>query len=413
MRSFLLLIGYLFALYSFGQPKLTGKVTDAVTKKPIGNVSIFLSHTTIGTVSNDNGEFVIANMPQGKFQLIASSLNYENYITTIEYPGKGDPLSIDMTPTEHTLQEVIVEPYDKDGWKNWGAYFKTHFIGNFSLIKNCKLLNPDAVKFRFTSKKNILRAFAHEKLIFENKSLGYRIQYLLTRFELDFTDNTFKYVGYPLFENMVPKNLAEKKKWDSARVHIYRGSLRHFLRSIYTNQLIQEGFEVRAIKIITTEERERVSEINKVYDQMQEAGLKPRLRIQKDSLDYYQKIKVLPDSVNKIILNKLLPRESLVLASKRAQETVETIALQFPGALHISYLHKPVPYDYTSTQLKISDKDVITSEIELLFGKGISIYTNGNYFNGENLIIEGYWSWSEKLSTMLPSDYWPETKKNS
>ena len=351
-------------------------------------------------------------MPQGKFQLIASSLNYENSITTFEYPGKSDPLSIVMMPTEHTLQEVIVEPYDKDGWKKWGNYFKTLFIGNFSLIKNCKLLNPDAVKFRLNSKKNILRAFAHEKLVFENKSLGYRIQYLLTRFELDFTNTTFKYIGYPLFENMVPKNQAEKKKWDSARVTIYRGSLRHFLRSIYTNQLMQEGFEVRAIKTITAEEKERVSEINKLYDQMQEAGLQPRLRLQKDSLDYYQKIRLLPDSANQIILTTLLPRESLVLDSKGAPETVETIVLQFPGALHISYLHKRVPYDYTSTLLKISDKDMISSRIELLYGKEIRIYKNGNYFNGENLIIEGYWSWSEKLSTLLPSDYWPETKKN-
>ena len=412
MRSFLLVIGYLFAHYTFGQSTLTGKITDAVTKKSIGNVSIFLSHTTIGTVSNENGEFAIANMPQGKFQLIASSLNYENYITTIEYPRKGDALSIVMIPTEHTLQEVIVEPYDKDGWKNWGGYFKTHFIGNFSLIKNCRLLNPDAVKFRFNNKKNTLRAFAHEKLIFENKSLGYRIQYLLTRFELDFTDNTFKYVGYPLFENMVPKNLSEKKKWDSARVNMYRGSLRHFLRSIYNNQLIQEGFEVRPIKIISIEEKARVNEINKVYDQMQEAGLKPRQRIQRDSLDYYQKIKVLPDSNNKIVLNKLLLRDSLVLISKGGNEADETIVMQFPGVLHISYLHKSVPYDYTNTQFKISDKDVISCQIELLFGKGISIYKNGNYFNGENLIIEGYWSWSEKLSTMLPSDYWPETKNN-
>jgi hypothetical protein len=85
---------------------------------------------------------------------------------------------------------------------------------------------------------------------------------------------------------------------------------------------------------------------------------------------------------------------------------------QFPGMLHISYLHKPVPYDYSGILLKASNKDYISSEIGLLYGKGISIYRNGNYFNGEYLLIDGYWSWSEKLSTMLPSDYWPEEKNN-
>ncbi len=399
------------AQYCMGQSILSGKVLDASTKQPIANVSIFLSHTTIGTVSNEKGEFVINHVPSGKFELIATSLNYENYITTIESATATGILTIQMNPSSNTLQEVIVEPYDDDGWKKWGSYFKTHFIGNFSLVRNCKLLNTEVVKFRFNKNKNLLRVFAHENLVFENKSLGYIIKYVLERFEIDFNNNTFKYIGYPLFENMVPKNAEQQRKWDTARAIVYRGSLRHFMRSLFSNQLAKDGFEVRVVQKITKEEKERVKEIIRVFDEMEEAGLKPRLRVQPDSLNYYNKIRLLADSELMVIMPKPLSRDSLVVYTRGAVEKSTSVLFWFQGLLRVTYLHKQLPYDYAATLQKTSDNNFITTDI-LVSDNGVTIYKNGNYFNGENLLTDGYWSWSEKLSTMLPSDYWPVEKKN-
>lgn len=418
MRFFLLAVCCCMAQYAISQSKLTGKIIDSVTKQPIANASIFLSHTTIGTVSNENGEFILDHIPYGKFELVIASLNYENYIssysnfiTGITNASPAATITIQLKPAENILKEVIVESYDKDGWKRWGTYFKDQFIGNFSLIKNCKLLNPDVLKFRLNKKTNILRAFAHEKLVFENKSLGYRVKYLLTRFEVDFNANTFKYIGYPLFEKMIPKNPGEQKKWDTARAEIYRGSLRHFMRSLYNNQLVKEGFEVRAIKTVTQEEKERVKEIMLVFDQMQEAGLKPRLRTNPDSLDYYKKVVGLPDTAFRFISGEPIPRDSLVVGLDSSAKK-EVVLFYFDGFLHIGYRHKREPYDYPSILQKTSDKTFISTDIALLFPERITIFRDGNYYNGENLLIDGYWSWSEKLSTMLPSDYWPDEKNN-
>jgi len=37
----------------------------------------------------------------------------------------------------------------------------------------------------------------------------------------------------------------------------------------------------------------------------------------------------------------------------------------------------------------------------------IIVTNSGSYYNPTNLIMSGYWSWSEKIATMLPFDYKP------
>ena len=415
MKFFLLLVSCLLVQYSIGQINLAGKIIDTSTKQPIIGASIFLSNTSIGTVSNEKGDFFIQHIPQGKFELIVSSLNYETYITTIQSAQIAATLTIRLKPVSNILKEIIVESYDKDGWEKWGDYFKTNFIGTSSITKNCTLTNPDAVRFRFNSKTNIVKAFAHEKLVFENKALGYNIKYLLVKFEFDISANTFKYIGYPLFEKMIPRNTEEGKKWEINRVNTYTGSLMHFMRSLFSNQLVEQGFQVNALKIVTDMEKNRV---RKLYKQM-EATRKNRsvnnkekteLIPDKDSLDYYLKVMSLSGDEFKVILNKLIVRDSLIFPIDVSVEPGAAF-FAFDDYLHITYLHKKEPYEYTKFLLKRPNKYFISSDITLPFQKGVPIYKNGSYFYGENIFTDGFWAWSEKLSTMLPTDYWPNEKK--
>ncbi|OIR14231.1 hypothetical protein GALL_46930 [mine drainage metagenome] len=376
---------------------------DSISKQPLAGINVFLSNTSIGAISDEKGEFIIQQIPQGKFELIASSLNYETHVSIIQSAGKALSLTIQMKPSANILQEVVVESYDRNGWAKWGDYFKNNFIGAPSLSKDCKLLNPDILHFKLNSKTNTVRAFAHEKLIFENRALGYRISYLLIKFEFDITNNSFKYVGYPLFENLVPLNLDEQKKWESARTATYHGSLMHFMRSLYSNQLLEEGFEVKAMKKITGEERTRVK---KLFKKMDEPA---RTLLNKDSLEYYNKVSKLSFTDDTVILSKLLPRDSIVFP---VDESIEpgAVFFEFDDILHITYLHKKEPAAYTRLLLKRPDRDFISSDLSLPNKKGVSVFRNGNYFYGENIFTDGFWAWSEKLATMLPSDYWPAKK---
>lgn len=403
MKNFLLILFCCFIQHSIAQTKLSGKVMDSVSKHPLAGISIFLSNTSIGAVSDDKGEFIIQQIPQGKFELIASSLNYETHVSIIQSAGKPLSITIQMKSSANILQEVVVESYDRNGWARWGDYFKNNFIGAPSLSKDCKLLNPDILHFKLNSKANTVRAFAHEKLIFENKALGYKISYLLLKFEFNITNNSFKYVGYPLFENLIPSNSDEQKKWESARAAVYHGSLMHFMRSLYSNRLIEEGFEVKAMKEINAEERSRVK---KLFRRMDESA---RSLLNKDSLEYYNKIYKLSSTTDTVILSKLIARDSIVFP---VDESVEpgAVFFEFDDFLHVTYLHKKEPAAYTRLLLKRPERDFISSDLSLPNKKGVSVFKNGNYFYGENIFTNGFWAWSEKLSTMLPSDYWPAEK---
>lgn len=413
MRFFLIIVCCCFGQYAICQVRLSGKVMDSITKQPIQGVSIFLSNTSIGTVSDAKGEYTIEHIPQGKFEVIASSLNYEAYVSTIRSFQKPVVLLIKMKSSSNILKEVVVESYDKDGWAKWGTYFNANFIGTSNLTKNCLLRNPEAVKFRLNKKTNTVRAFAEEKLIFENKALGYNIKYLLTKFEFNITTNTFKYVGYPLFENRVPETADQQKKWDAARLNTYSGSLLHFMRSLFNNTLVEEGFQLRIMKKVSDAEKSRVRKLFKRKEVSTESNSHNREKRvfmeDADSLEYYKKVISLSGDEDQVLFNKTVSRDSILFPIDASIDP-NAILFAFDDYLHITYLHKKEPYEYTKFLLKRPDKDYISSDITLPFQKGISVYKNGTYFYGENLFTNGFWAWSEKLSTMLPTDYFPDIK---
>ena len=302
-----------------------------------------------------------------------------------------------------------MEPFDKNGWDQWGEKFKLYFIGSTQLAKNCKLLNPEVVKFRFNSKTNKLRAFANEILIFENKSLGYKIKYLLSKFEIDFTNNNFSFKGYPLFEELKTNKIKEATKWNLQRNEIYKGSIRHFMRSLYFNQLENEGFEIREVRIINDEEKNRIHELVKSIQEKVDAGNGAQLQIDNDSLDYYNKVNNISYGENKVTLSKLITRDSFVFNTNSSMDPISR-SVYFEGIFQVIYLNKKMPYEYVMAVPHLSADEKVRTDIYLRPYKSISIYPNGSYFSGLDLLTDGYWSWSEKVATMMPIEYIPIPK---
>lgn len=403
LTVFLLLLSF----SSDSQYRIAGKIIDSISQTPLAGVSIFLSNTTNGTISKEKGDFQVDHIKQGKYDLVVSSLNYESYIIPIQINQNIDGAVIKLKPTSNILKEVIVEPYDKNGWDKWGENFKSCFIGSKQLSTNCKLLNPEVVKFKYNEKSNKLKAFANEKLIFENKNLGYKITYLLSKFEIDFSANTFFFNGYPLFDELKSAKPKEAKKWVQMRNETYKGSLRQFIRSLYFNQLNSDGFEIREVRIVTTEEKNRIRELLKQDHDKLNSSAGINFQDNKDSLDYYLKVSKLSEEDNKVTLSKLIQRDSMVFNSNSPIDLASK-TVYFKGNLEVLYLKKKIPYEYAKSLPIYRSNENITTDISLRFNKSIAIYPNGNYFNGIDLLTEGYWAWSEKLSTMLPGDFAPK-----
>ena len=386
---------------SDAQCRIQGRIVNRETREPLEGISIFLSNTTKGSTTNNKGEFLLDNLRMGKYEVVIKSVNYEDYILPVQISEPVESVTVKLTPKVTVLKEIVVESYDKDGWDKWGDSFRSYLMGSPQISKNCIFKNPEAVKFRFSSKSNKLSAFSDEKLIFDNTDLGYRIIYLLSKFEIDFNNNTFSFRGYPLFEELKPKKAKEMARWHKMRSDIYKGSLRHFIRSLYFNRLSKDGFVIRKVKLITSEERHRVKNILKIMHVKEDHSHADNSKNDKDSMNYYLKVKNLAPGDSTITLHDNIPADSILtkLNDRNAK------SLYFPGHLQILYLNKKIPSEFAKTLPLYRNNEFIQSEINLRSDSPVAIYPNGNYYDGLNLLIVGYWAWSEKISTMLPSDY--------
>lgn len=419
MRPVLLSVYFVLMICSntLGQSALKGKVIAADTRKPVALANVYLSNTAIGTLTDEDGGFIITAFPKGRFDLVVSFMGYETYTVNIQSANLPSVLEIVLQPKVNELQEVIVEPYDKDGWEKWGRFFLDNFIGTSVYAYNCKLLNKDAVKFRFSKQKNTLQAFADETLVVENKSLGYRVKYDLTLFEFDYTARKLYYQGYPFFEELDPSaRTSLRRRWESNREYSYYGSLMHFMRSLYRNRIMEEGFEVRKLVKVINEEKKRVRaiyqpQVQKIVSDGEVvismgSGMAAALIGNKDSAAYYKRVMHNPDVMD--VLDKtLLPGDSIAFAIDST-----TAGLYFEDHLQIIYPAKRTPAEYqTLIPARAKQPPPITSVVSIIKGEAIAVLSNGSIFEGINLLTQGYWALSEKIGNMLPYDYWPGKKK--
>src|SRR5579862_1486252 len=253
---FYLLFIFCFSSSAQSTNFLKGNVIDEATKAPIGNCSVFINSTSKGTVTNDKGEFMLQNLPEGNHELIISSIGYQTF--AYDYRSADLPLDVRVSLKQKTteLSEITVEPEVKDGWKVWGKTFLNNFIGTTENANGCTIRNATALHFRFSQKTNRLTVFADEPLMIENEALGYSVKYQLEDFYVDFHERLSFYLGYPLFTEMITYRNKKQKQWKKKRQEAYLGSIIHFMRSLFYAQLKKQGFElVRKMKVLNASKK--------------------------------------------------------------------------------------------------------------------------------------------------------------
>jgi len=284
-------------------------------------------------------------------------------------------LNVALSAKSNDLPEVVLRTYIKDGWKVWGKHFLNQFIGSYPLSADCKILNPEVIHFQFKKLDSVLIAFANETILVENKKLGYLLHYDLSEFRYDFINGLIFFQGYPLFEDL--KNSTSKKVLKK-RMEIYEGSVMHFMRSLYTNKLRENNFEIRQmIKTINIGGKPIIIDGNTKYDNSHKVSFE--------------------------FTSGLLSADSVAYG-----ENENTAALFFRNFLQVTYTKKIAPVYYSRNYS--SNSQGIVSEITLINKQPLLVYANGTYYEPTSLLLSGYWGWSEKIGYLLPFDFAPIKK---
>jgi CarboxypepD_reg-like domain len=400
----------------FSQSVLSGRVVSEETGKPLASASVYLNNTSLGTITNEQGIFIIPNIPSGKFRLIASCVGFETYVNLVDPRMLPRDFTIVLKQKTDELQGFSVLPPEPDGWKKWGKLFTDIFIGNTPKSNDCKLMNPEVLKFRMNA-DNTLTAYANDPLQIVNYDLGYEIRYKLEEFQYDFNIKLVNYSGYAFFTDLGVKHPNRAGKFEEERLDIYKGSLLHFMRAFFANELENQGFEMRSLGNISNPEKDRAKKMFSLHKDsviIDTVGLafsvnnstpnnpyiSSSTQQTRDSTDYFKKMLLEPDSV---ISHQPISSDSIGFA---ADSTVA--GFYFKDSLEVSYKFKTIPNRYRVLSKDHKHEIFPVSQFVFVNKRPIFILNSGYHYKPYDLKITGYWAWSENISTLLPFDYRPK-----
>jgi len=333
---------------------ISGTVIDQKTQQPLGGASVFCQNTTIGSLTNVNGEFRLT-VPAGGYDIVVSYTGYETQSSRINQQADNlQSLRFILKEKDKSMEEVSVVATTevKDGLVKYGSFFKEQFIGLTQNASQCTIENPETLKFFFSKKKNRLKITAKEDIIINNPALGYRIRYQLDSFTHEYGTGITQYTGYPLFEEM--KGTEEQMNtWNNNREIAYYGSMLHFMRAYYDSTLGESGFKLELVDEKTGK--------------------------------------------NKSLYN---PYDSLIA-------TLEGNELDIHGGKKMRVVYgDEKPEQLYLQKNKLSPNTTIQiSQVD--FVDDIVIEQNGYYYDQRDLLTQGYWSW-EKLADFLPYNFIPK-----
>jgi hypothetical protein len=355
MKKSVLAIVILFvSLTGFSQTfTVLGRVIDSASRAPLTGASAFCPNTTYGTISNAEGLFFL-RLPDGGYDLVVSYTGYEKKLYRVSNNLQlADTLVVELVKVDKVMEEVAVVGSNEvqDGWTKYGQFFTDHFIGTTPNAAQCKLLNPEALRFFYNKKRNRLKVTAREDLIVSNVNLGYQIRYQLDSFNYDYNTQISQFTGYPLFTE-VDTTVEARSQFIKNRARTYLGSRMHFMRSFYNSRVNDEGFIVEQLDGNSKDGKATL--ITDLYNPEQYA-----LDSGEVIIGWQGKYRISYKSV-------------------------------FPDKKFLAEFKLPANTRYQITVLDVLD--------------GFVIERNGYFYDQYDVVNTGYWAW-KKLAEALPYDY--------
>ncbi len=355
-----------------------GIVLNDETGEPIEGANVFIANSLLGAASNSAGRFAISGVSFGSHDLVASFIGFEGSTHEIRITDTEDlQITIRLVPRIYEAGNIeVLAELSKDDRRDQKERrqhldkFRKFFLGISRNAEKCTILNPEVLEFSVDEGAEVFRAFANDGLVIENAALGYRIRFVLDEFEVREKrgDRFIKYSGNAGFTELTTDSRRERRRWTKNRERAYRGSPRHFLTALTSDQLWAEGFML-------------LEEGTEQADYSGVPGSRPSNRV----------FGVEPED----ILNPAeLPFERV---------------LDFDGYLKVIYM-KGIPdakyleyKDYVAGWKLRDDEQQQASWIALTQGP-ITITTSGQTNGRFGLTKLGYWFF-DRVAEMLPAEY--------
>ncbi len=355
MRLQILSIGLLilFGLRIQAQTTITGVVSDSLNV-PVASASVYLSKTTLGTLTDRNGIYVLSVPEKGVYEMTVSYIGFKTVSLLINAEGSNQVINIKLSLNPVLLKEITVSSKEKNRLKNYSRFVKL-FLGETSNSQYCKIINPDDLRLITDAQTKTLNGFSFKALRIENRALGYIINYDLKEFSYNTETGFLKFEGNYFFQPLKGTS-RETKIWIKNRLSAYYGSRMHLFRALFSDSLSHEDYEIFECKT---------------------------------------------DSITK----ELLIIKPIQVNDLRLSQGNNYLTLFYSKPILINYTdnHSELFTGLTGFQSK---KELST----LKFSDFINVYPNGSFDNPYSITWEGVMS-NERVADMLPYDFMPDASK--
>lgn len=223
-----------------GTIDISGTVFDRDTKAPITGVHVFITGSEKGIDTDAEGRFAISNIEQEAFQLIFSHVGYQTRTINFDANKSSKRLEVSLKAEETLLDEVVVNAKKDRKWNRDLKKFKQFFFGEGYKENLISIENDYLIEFMDKKGRDLI-VDNRPALDIQNKHLGYEVYFQLIKFELS---DIKTYLGFSNFKEMEPADDKEAKRWKANRMAAYKGSTRHFFKSMIDRSLDEEGYGV-------------------------------------------------------------------------------------------------------------------------------------------------------------------------
>lgn len=353
--SFQIFILFAFSSQLKAQTSISGIVTDSLNK-PVQFASVYLSKTTIGALTDNNGTYILSIPADGVYEMIISCIGYKTKSLIISASGNRQKINIKLSVNLVLLNEITVSSKDKNRSKNYAQFVKL-FIGQTENSEFCRIQNPDDMHLYLDPLTNILNGYSLKPLKIENKALGYNLIYDISDFSFNPQTGNLQFAGYQLFQ-LQTGNTRRTQIWQHNRLIAYYGSRMHLLRALFNDSLLQENYVLFECK--------------------------------KDS------------ATGELTITNPLPGSALKSLNQN-----NFMTLYFRNPLFIKYTNNHS--ELVSTMLGFTPQNYVST---ILFTDTVKLYAN-SYYNKPYAVTWGGEMSNERVADMLPYDFMPfQVNKN-
>lgn len=208
---------------------ISGRVLDQ-NKNPIEGVHVYLDNTSIVTLTNANGNYILYNPKNISSNIVFRLIGYQSKVLK-----QQQQLIVYLQDDVSDLEELIIKK-SKFTRQQLIQVFKDQFLGTTNFGKACKILNEQDLELSYDPDTFTLETNANNVIKIYNPLLGYNI-------EFDLKESKTHYNSYSIDPNQIKQNLFigstlfkdAKFVSDIAlknRQYAYEGSIQHFFSEL-------------------------------------------------------------------------------------------------------------------------------------------------------------------------------------